>query len=402
MTFIQTPLALDGGAPVRDRPWPAWPPPIDAEQRRLLLEVAESGRWGSTHGPYSDELAARFARRCDARYGVPLGNGTLALFVALKALGVEPGDEVVIPAYTFVACATAVLLTGAVPVVVDVHPDHLHLDVDAIAAAIGPRTAAIMPVHLAGSPAEMDPLLDLAGRRGLAVVEDCAQAHGATYRDRPVGGLADAGTFSFQSSKAMTAGEGGLVLCQRGEVYERVWSLCNLGRRRDGAWYEHPHVGWNLRLTELQAALLLPWLDRLDAEVDRREAFAAAVAARLREADLPVTVVPQPPGTTRDSRHLLMLRFTEPLDDRQGEFVVAAAAAEGLPLGRGYPPLGTVPAVADSPARLEDCPATRTAARQVFWLGQPVMMADPAEAEDVVTVLARVLDGLARGYAGSR
>ena len=394
MTSDSGRLAVDGGTPVRERPWPAWPPPLDPEQWRLLLEVAESGSWGATQGGLCTELAARFAERSGAEHAVPLGNGTLALFVALKALGVEPGDEVIVPSYTFVACASSVLLAGAVPVVVDVDPDHLHLDVAAVRAAATPRTAAIMPVHLAGSPADMDPLLAYAGERGLAVVEDCAQAHGATYKGRPVGALGDAGTVSFQSSKAMTAGEGGLVLCRSSEVFERAWSLCNVGRRRGGAWYEHPEVGWNLRLTELQAALLLPWLDRLDAELDRREAFAAAVADGLRAAGLPVSPVPQPPGTTRDTRHLLMLRLTQPLSIEDGEFVIAAAAAEGLPVGRGYPPLGTLPAVAKSPARVHEAPAAETAARQVFWLTQQVLMADRAEAADVVAVLGKVCEGL--------
>jgi dTDP-4-amino-4,6-dideoxygalactose transaminase len=374
--------------PVRTKPWPSWPPPLDEEQRRLLLAVADSGRWGATQGPHGDAFARRFAAACDVPYGVPVTNGTMALFVALKALGVGPGDEVIVPAYTFVACATSVLLAGAVPVIVDAHPVHLHLDADAARAATGPRTAALMPVQLAGSPADLDPLLALASAHGLAVVEDCAQAHGASYRGRPVGGLGDAGTFSFQSSKAMTAGEGGLVVCRRPEVRDRVWALCNVGRRRGGAWYEHPGVGWNLRLTELQAALLLPWLDRLDTELDRREAFARAVSAGLRRAGLPVEVVPQPPGTTRDSRHLLLLRCDEPVDrDR----LIAAAAAEGLPLHRGYPPLGSLPAVADGPARVTDCPAADSASRRVFWVEQRVLMAPPEEAADVVAVLATVL-----------
>lgn len=394
MTSGTETLAMDGGTPVRNRPWPAWPPPLDPEQRRLLLEVADSGLWGATQGELCEQLAQRYARRSAAGYGVPLGNGTLALFVALKALGVEPGDEVIVPSYTFVACASSVLLAGAVPVVADVDSEHLHLDLAAVRAATTPRTAAIMPVHLAGSPADLDPLLDFAAERGLAVVEDCAQAHGATYRGRPVGGLGDAGTVSFQSSKAMTAGEGGLVLCRSAEVFERAWSLCNVGRRRGGAWYEHPEVGWNLRLTELQAALLLPWLDRLDAELDRRNAFAAAVGDGLRAAGLPVSLVPQPPGTTRDTRHLLMLRFTEPLTAADGEFVIAAAAAEGLPLARGYPPLGTLPAVANSSARVLEAPGAQTAARQVFWLTQSVLMADPAEAADVVAALGRACRAL--------
>ncbi|WP_117208418.1 DegT/DnrJ/EryC1/StrS family aminotransferase [Allorhizocola rhizosphaerae] len=389
-----TDLALHGGTPVRGEPWPAWPPPLDDAQRRLLLEVAQSGRWGATQGPHCGRLAERFAALCGTPHAVALGNGTLALFVALKALGVRPGDEVIVPAYTFVACATSVVLAGAVPVVVDVDPSHLHLDPAAVEAAITPRTTALMPVHLAGSPADMTALLRLAHEHGLAVVEDCAQAHGALYDGRSVGGLGDAGTFSFQSSKAMTAGEGGLVVCRDPEVYQRLWSLCNVGRRIGGAWYEHPEVGWNLRLTELQAALLLPWLDRLDTEIDRREAFAARVTALLEEADIGASVVPQPPGTTRDSRHLLMIRFDRPLTTDEAGFVVEAASAEGVPLDNGYPPLGELAAVRKSGARVEPYPHAAEASRQVFWLRQQIMMADPAEAADVVAALSKVLTAL--------
>ncbi|MGH3730941.1 MAG: DegT/DnrJ/EryC1/StrS family aminotransferase [Micromonosporaceae bacterium] len=389
-------LALDGGTPVRTRPWPSWPPPLDAAQRRLLAEVVKSGRWGATEGRYATELAARFAADAGVGHGVAVSNGTLALFAALRALGVQPGDEVIIPSYTFVACATSVLLTGATPAIVDVDAGHLHLDPDAVAAAAGPRAVAVMPVHLAGSPADMAPLLAVAARHGLAVVEDCAQAHGARYRDHPVGGFGDAGMFSFQSSKAMTAGEGGVVVFRDHGTYARAWSTANVGRRLDGAWYEHPEVGWNLRLTELQAAILLPWLERLDTEIDRREAFCARLADLLAESGLGVSPVPWPPGTTRDSRHLLMLRLAEPLSPSARDRLVAAMAAEGVPVDAGYPPLGTLPAVTAANAVVHDAPATVRAAAEVVWLRQPMLMAAPEEAADVVAALARVLPTLDR------
>ncbi|UBU11429.1 DegT/DnrJ/EryC1/StrS family aminotransferase [Nonomuraea gerenzanensis] len=400
-----TTLALYGGTPVRTDPWPSWPPPMDDAQRALVTAVLESGRWGATQGGQAcADLVAAFARRSGVEHGVAVGNATLGLFAALRGLGVGPGDEVIVPAYTFVATATAVLLAGATPVIADVDATDLHLSAPAVEAALTPRTAAIVPVHLAGSPADMDPLNAIAARHGLAVVEDAAQAHGATYRGRPVGGLGDAGVYSFQSSKAMTAGEGGLVVCRAREVHEAVWSVCNVGRALDGAWYGHPRVGWNLRLTELQAALLLPWLDRLDDEIDRRNAFAAAVerelppsaAAVARElpptgppsGPAPVTVVPPPPGTTRDSRHLLMLRFHVPFDR---SFLLAAMAAEGVPLDEGYPPLGTMPALTEAGARTQPCPNAEAAAREVLWVRQPMLMADPTGAEHLVEALTKVL-----------
>jgi dTDP-4-amino-4,6-dideoxygalactose transaminase len=379
-------LALHGGTPVRTKAWPSWPPPLDDAQRKLVAEVLESGRWGATQGDVCQQLAAAFAEHSDARYGVTVGNATLGLFATLRALGVRAGDEVILPAYTFVASATAVLLTGATPVIVDVDPVHLHLSPEAVDAAVTSRTAAVMPVHLAGSPAEMDQLNAVARRRRIAVVEDCAQAHGASYRGRPVGGLGDAGVYSFQSSKAMTAGEGGVIVCSDEQLYAAAWSVCNVGRKQGGAWYGHPAVGWNLRMTDIQAALVLPWLDRLDDELARRNAFCAAVEREL--SGLEVTVVPRPPGTTRDSRHLLMLRLGTEVDRPT---LLAAMAAEGVELESGYPPLGTMPALIDAGVRAEPCPAGETAARDVVWLRQPMLMADPAEAADVAAAFAKVL-----------
>lgn len=377
-------LAIHGGTPVRRDPWPSWPPPIDEHQRKLVNDVLESGLWGATQGgTVCADLTAAFARLSGVPYGVAVGNATLGLFAAMRGLGVKPGDEVIIPAYTFVASATSVLLAGAVPVIVDVDPTDLHLSAAAVEAAVTERTAAIMPVHLAGSAADMDALNAVAARHGLAVVEDAAQAHGATYRDRPIGGLGDAGVYSFQASKAMTAGEGGLIVCRSEQVYQAVWSACNLGRKLGGQWYGHPNVGWNLRMTEIQAALLLPWLDRLEAEIDRRNAFCAA----LDFGDLPVSQVPHPPGATRDSRHLLMLRVDAPVERR---FLLEAMAAEGVPLEAGYPPLGTMAALTEAGARAEHCPATEEASRTVVWLRQQMLMDDPGRASDVVEAFAKV------------
>lgn len=390
-----TTLAIDGGTPTRSAPWPSWPPPASDEQRALLATVVDSGDWGATSGPLCEQLAAEFARRQDARHGIVLTNGTLALFVALRAAGVRPGDEVIVPAYTFVACATSVLLLGAVPVVADVDPVHLHLTADTVRPALTPRTRAVMPVHLAGSPAPLDGLLALAAEHDLAVVEDSAQAHGASYRDRPVGAHGTAGTFSFQSSKAMTAGEGGLIVTDDDELAVRAWSACNVGRVRGGAWYHHAGIGWNLRMTELQAALLLPWLDRLDAEVAARDAFARRVIDGLAAAGRPVEVVPQPPGTTADSRHLLMLRAAPGVDR---SWVARALAAEGVPVDDGYPPLGGLQPLRGH-VRALPAPGADAAAATVFWLRQPQLTAGPDGADDVVAAAARVF-GDHRAFPG--
>jgi dTDP-4-amino-4,6-dideoxygalactose transaminase len=381
-------LAIDGGVADSDFTWPTWPPPATPEQRSMLATVLDSGDWGSTSGPLCGKLGEQFAAAHGAAHGVTLTNGTLALTVALRAAGVRAGDEVIVPAYTFVACATAVLLLGATPVIADVDARHLHLSAATVSEAITPRTRAIMAVHLAGSPAPMTEILDVAG--DIPVIEDAAQAHGAQYRGTPVGGLGTAATFSFQSSKAMTAGEGGLVTTNDAAIADLVWSLCNVGRERSGAWYHHARIGWNLRMTEFQAALLLPWLDRLDAEIERRNSFADAMDEALVAGGAPVAIVPDPAGTTRNTRHLLMLRIDLPDSARPDrEWIALAMAAEGVPLDLGYPGLGRIPAIVGD-SRVLPSPGT-DAAESVVWMRQQLLMGEPDAAWAAARAFERVL-----------
>ena len=243
-------LAIEGGKPVRTDPWPSWPRWGEGE-KRALIEVLESGRWG-VGGPRVPELESRFAGMHDAKYAVACCNGTIAIQIALVAAGVKPGDEVITSPYTFMATALAALVVGATPVFVDVERGTHNIDPDAIEDAITARTTAIMPVHIGGRPANMDHILEIAARHGLKVIEDAAQAWLASWRGKGVGALGDVGTFSFQSSKNLNAGEGGLVLTNDEEIYQRAWSYHNCGRTIGGAWYEHEHAGLNYRLSEFQ------------------------------------------------------------------------------------------------------------------------------------------------------
>ena len=193
MATITTPtqLAIDGGSPVRDtrrRPWPRWPVYDDAEEQ-ALLRVLHSGLWWSVPGSEGKSFEQEFAEFHDAAFGVACANGTVALEVALRALGIGCGDEVIVPAYTFVATASAVLGVGALPIFVDIEPDTLNMDPNALDAAVTPRTAAVIPVHIAGRPADMDAILAIAARHRLAVIEDSAQAHAAAWRGKRIGGL---------------------------------------------------------------------------------------------------------------------------------------------------------------------------------------------------------------------
>ncbi|MFI1395003.1 DegT/DnrJ/EryC1/StrS family aminotransferase [Streptomyces sp. NPDC020681] len=367
--------------PVRTEGWPQWPPPATDEQRERLLRVLDGGRWGATAGSETESFAAAFARSVGAAHGVCTANGTVALFLALRALGVGPDDEVIVPAYTFAASATAVVLAGARPVVADVLPDTLHLDPEAARRLMGPRTRAVMPVHLAGAPADTEALKSL----GIPVVEDAAQAHGARRHGRAAGSLGDAGCFSFQSSKAMTAGEGGIVVTDDPETYERLWSLHNVGRRRDGGWYEHPEVGWNLRMTEFQAALLHPQLPLLGAQTEHRAARAATLYRALEEVEGLEPIGP-PAGTTRHTWHLAMLRY-DPVAfaGHPKAAFLRAMSAEGVPLDAGYRSLSREPYTEGGP-----CPVAEAAEGSVVWVRQPMLMADDAAMGDIARAALEV------------
>jgi perosamine synthetase len=255
------------------RPW------LGEEEQRAAAQVLADG-WIS-EGPRAAALAERLNALIDVPYGVFAPNGTLALYLALLAAGVGPGDEVIVPDITFIASANAVLFAGATPVFADVEPETFQIDPAACAAAITPRTRAIMPVQLFGMAAEMDELLNLAGAHNLLVIEDAAQGIGVRYRGRHVGGIGDLGCFSFFSDKTITMGEGGYVACRDAALYERLQFLRNQGRIKRGSFI-HPEVGTNLRITDIQAAVGLAQLDRLDQIVARKRAILNWYAEGLR------------------------------------------------------------------------------------------------------------------------
>ena len=278
-------LAILGGSPVRTEAWPHWPV-HDEKEEQAVLEVLRSGEWWrQSHGQVlaaaesDDELfspVARFqrafARRHDCKYGICTVNGTVSIELALRAAGVKPGDEVIVPAYTFIATATAPLVVGAIPIFVDIDPDTYNMDVRRVEEAITSRTRAIIPVHFGGQPCPMDEILAVARKHDLIVIEDAAHAHGASYRGRMCGSIGDLGSFSFQASKNMTAGEGGIMITNNAEYAERCDELVWVGRRKSEAWYKHYVMASNARMTEFQGAILLAQLSRLDENAAKRSA----------------------------------------------------------------------------------------------------------------------------------
>jgi perosamine synthetase len=246
-------------------------PLLDGNEEKYLVECIRTG-WISSEGPFVERFETQFAARVGRRYGIAVSNGSVALDAAVVALGIGPGDEVIMPTFTIISCAAAVVRAGAVPVLVDCDPVTWNMDVDQVRARIGPRTRAIMPVHIYGLPVDMDPLMDLARTHRLAVIEDAAEMHGQTYRGRPCGSFGDISTFSFYPNKHVTTGEGGMVVTDDAQIAERCRSLRNLcfkpGRR-----FVHDELGWNYRMTNLQAALGVAQLERLDEFVTRKRAI---------------------------------------------------------------------------------------------------------------------------------
>lgn len=401
-------LAQNGGTPVRTRPWPKWPV-HDERDERALLDTLRSGVWG-IGGKRVGELECAFAALHRARFGVAVCNGTIAIQIALVAAGVEPGDEVITSPYTFMATALAAVEVGAVPVFVDVDPETHNIDPAQIEAAITPRTKAIMPVHIGGRPADMDRILDIARRRGLVVVEDAAQAWGASWRGQPVGPLGAAGTFSFQSSKNMSAGEGGIIVTNDEAVFQRAWSYHNCGRTLGGAWYQHDFPGLNYRLTEFQAALLQVALDRLPGQQALR-----SEAMKVLDHELPkiegLKVAPADDRVTGHAAHIYMVRLDPtvlPLDRVDRGAFVKALNAEGIPVGPGYTtPLYTQKfwdwymerpigdgrrwrEIVRRPFRDYRLPVCEALCASTVWVKQDVLLAGASEMGDVVAAFAKV------------
>jgi dTDP-4-amino-4,6-dideoxygalactose transaminase len=398
-TAVASKLAVDGGEPVRTAPFPSWPI-FDEREERLLLEVLHSGKWGELTGDKVTTFAARFAEYQGAAYGVCVPNGTMAIQLGLRALGVGPGDEVITTPYTFIATASAALLLGAKPVFADIDPATCNIDPACIAAAITPRTKAIVPVHIAGQPADMDGVLAVAREHGLRVLEDACQAWGAEWDGRRVGAIGDLGCFSFQAGKNINAGEGGIVVTNDPELAELCWSLHNVGRIRGGEWYQHEILGWNFRMTEWQGAVLLAQLERLPEHQTHRDDAAAYLDQAVSDV-LGVEPVATHPRVTRHGRHLYPVRYDpSAFGGRSRDEFLDALRAEGITcVSNGYVPLTRSPAIqrsledlfgAESLAQLERCPVADRVAARVFWLSQVALLGDRDDLDSIVDAIRKV------------
>jgi dTDP-4-amino-4,6-dideoxygalactose transaminase len=396
-------LAVRGGNPVRPRGYPAWPV-FDERDVQAVADAVRSGNWGGfpEPGPNAARFEEAFAEYQGARHGVLMVNGTVTMEVALKALGIGWGDEVIVPALTFAATAYAPIAAGALPVIVDVTRDTWTIDADQVEAAITPKTRAIMPVHLGHQMADMDRIADIASRHSLAIIEDCAHAHGQRWNDLGAGCIGDFGSFSHQSSKILTAGEGGSLLTSEDALARRAHSIVDCGRAKDD---DEPTFGANYRLGELHAALLVTQMERFERQrAEREEAgrYFEEIAVQVPG----VRIMPRDPRITRWSFYNYVFAIEpEAFGGASNEVVAYALEREGVTAEVQYPPMSRydlfqpsrsrLPVAVEfadrlDPAKMSFPVAEAAGLRESIYLQENVFRAGREGIEDAVDAIAKV------------
>ena len=400
----ETPAAILGGQPLIAAPFPRWPI-WDDREREALSATLDSGGWWDGDGERAARFASDFAAYHGARHGLAMTNGTHTLETALAACDVGEGDEVIVPGMTFVASAGAVLAVNATPVLVDVDPETLCLDAAAAEAAITERTRAIMVVHVAGAAADLDALTALCARRGQHLIEDCAHAHGTFWRGRGVGSWGSFGSFSMQSSKLMTAGEGGVLTCNDDRLRDLARSYANCGRVEGEWFYHHVRYGANLRMTEWQGAVLAAQLERFPEQNRTRNRNALALGEALSRIE---GIRPQfrDPRMNSQGNYCYVFHYDRSafagMDLRLFE---RALGAEGVPMGVSYPSLNELevfrrgdfgPRLRASAPKIDYAslrlPVAEHAARSTIWLQHRLLLGELDQVLDVARAVKRVQD----------
>ncbi len=399
--------ALAGGQPVRTAPFASWPVSDETEER-ALLGVLRSGTWN--RGEQAAQFEAEYARLTGARHCLVTANGTSALLATLGSLGVGPGDEVIVPPYTFVATINVVLLHHALPVFVDTDVETFQIDARKIAGAITDRTRVIMPVHLGGAAADLDTVMAAADARQIPVVEDACQSHLAEWKGRKVGSIGRAGCFSFQASKNLNSAEGGAIITQDEALIEACYRFHNNSRGRATAGtttFSYSGVGANLRLTDFQSALLRSQMTRLDSQARRRDENGAYLTRLLKE--IPgITPARMYDGCTRNAYHLYMFRY-DPAQFAglpRAQFL-GALRAEGIPCSGGYTPLNKEASIVEALAsrgyeriygkaelaRLVDrnqCPQNDRLCSEAVWLTQTMLLGPRTDMDQIAEAVRKI------------
>jgi perosamine synthetase len=404
---LQNQPALLGGCPVRKEPFPPWPQ-IDNKQEQAVLAALRSGKWDRHSGDLVLKFERAFASLCGVKHALMVSSGSTALEIAMRMAGVEAGDEVLVPPYTFMATVMSVFLANALPVFVDIHPDTYCMEPSKIESRITPRTKAILPVHLAGLPCDMDSIKAIAARHHLIVIEDACQAHLAEWKGQRVGSIGEAGCFSFQISKNISGAEGGAITSNDSDFMDRCFQYHTCGRTRGGMWYRHDSPGFNYRMTEFQAALLLARIDRVEEHMTRRSENADYLNRVL--SDIPgIRPLHTPDYVTRHAYHLYVFRYDEEaFRGLDRDLFVKALEAEGVPCSGGYNPLyreGFVREMLESrlfqqlfvndvlEGYLQNiiCPVTEKACvKEGVWIPQEVLLGSRRDMSDIVESIRKI------------
>jgi perosamine synthetase len=398
--------ALLGGTPVRTQPFPSWPV-ISENDEQAWMEVFRTKRWNRLDGTYVEQFEKTWAERLDTRHCLATASGTSALVTALNAMEIGPGDEVLVPPYTFVATVNAVLLQHALPVFVDTDRETFQIDAKKIEAAVTKRTRCILPVHMGGASADLDLILSVAKKHQLLVLEDACQSHLGEWRQRKVGTWGDLGCFSFQASKHLNSGEGGAVVGNNESLMEIARSFHNQGRAAENAGFSWARQGDNRRLTEFQGALLLAQLTRLEEQSRVREQNANYLTKLLGEISgiQPARTVE---GCTRNAYHLYMFRYTpSEFSDLPRKHFLKALQAEGVPCSAGYAPLNKEPflkqtlhsrgfryiyppkEIAELEAR-NHCPENDKLCQEAVWFTQNLLLGSKSDMEQIAEAIRKI------------
>ncbi len=363
---------------------PSWPQAGEREAE-LLQMVLASPQWGGFH-PFVSQFEHSFAAYQNSAHGISTFNGTVSLELALTALGIGPGDEVIVPAISFISSATAVSRVGATPVFVDIEPDSLNIDAVEIRRAITPQTKAVMAMHFGGAMCQIQQLINICREHQLVLLEDAAHAQGSEWNGRRAGSFGLAGSFSFQNGKVLSAGEGGMLVSSDESFSENCRSLANCGRTAGRSFYEHHRLGTNFRLTGFQAAILLAQFERLPEQIEVRSTNARLLKTLL--ADVPEIVWQQQPAEVSQNSWYLMLGRVRDLD---GDEFRRELNAAGVPCAFYPHTLYQNPLYEQGGARVMPCAVAEACIGDAFWLPHRVLLADQQTVIEVAEVLRGVV-----------
>lgn len=399
-------LAILGGKPVRRKPYPQWPV-FDQRDIDAVSRTIQSGRWGGLPypGPNTAEFAKKFSELQGGGYAVPMINGTITMEVALRAAGIGWGDEVIVPAYTFQATAYAPMAAGAIPVIVDIDPDTYCIDPEKVQEAITEKTRAIIVVHLAAQMADMDAIMSIAEKHDLIVIEDAAHAHGARWRDQGSGTIGDFGSFSLQSLKSITTGEGGVLLCKDKHMAERAASIIDCGRPKDKDGKEFT-MGVNYRMSELHAALGVVALERFPKQFAQRAQMANYLEESLSEVP-GIQLLKRDLRLTQRSLYRYVIKMDPEYYHCNHDMFCKALSAEGIPVDTGYPAmhryelfqprLSKLPVPTAFPEYFDfenmSLPITeRASEKESVWMGEAIFRAGQEGIDDIIKGIQKLAE----------